>query len=365
MEHLVDGLINIEKEIRKKIISGLNPVGRKLVFDRIPTLTDLLRLDLIKDYDERVKLRSEYINSNPDKVLWDFAEFHPCLIYSDTNSKESINFTNVKISTEGNVVTFTGVNQRLAINCSKDFDCKTYVRVSIAGKFYTVHRLMGCTFIPIPEKYNLNKITQLLTNHKDLNVINNKIYNLEWTDNSGNIRHAQDNGAKLVGEDYYKTKPILMEVVADNRFKGRQFVLQGLEHCKEFGFEYKSLTYVIKGEKKHNFGHACSFIPLEDVEKYHLGMPDDIKELYNKNINYFSMDIIPIVGTVLTGVFEGLEFSMFGATEINEHFVQANVLKVCKGERKSHRNCSWRQVSLEEGIKLHGLLTDEVLKTLQ
>ena len=156
-----------------------------------------------------------------------------------------------------------------------------------------------------------------------------------------------------------------MEVVADNRFKGRKYVLQGFGHCKENGLNYTSLMYVINGDKKHNYGHIASFIPLEDVQKHHLGMPNDIKELFDKNVNYFSMDIIPVVGTVLSGEFEGLEFSLFGATEINEHFVQANVLKVCNGKRKSHRNCSWKQVSLEEGIRLHGLLTKEVLKKLQ
>lgn len=362
---MLEQLMSMEKDARNKILDNL-PVGmKKYIFDSIPVMSKDLMVKETDSWEDRVEKKYKCIQENPNEVFWDNAEFYPLVYKNKSNQREPGFLANTKISTRGDIIRFYPATGRIFLTLAGESPKGVYVRVRIDKLKYPVHRIVGSTFIPIPDQYKDTDISRLITNHKDLVVTNNYVSNLEWLDDSGNIRHAQDNGAKLVGEDYYKTKPILIEVVADNRFKGRKYVLQGFGHCKENGLNYTSLMYVINGDKKHNYGHIASFIPLEDVQKYHLGMPNDIKELFDKNVNYFSMDIIPVVGTVLSGEFEGLEFSLFGATEINEHFVQANVLKVCNGKRKSHRNCSWKQVSLEEGIRLHGLLTKEVLKTLQ
>lgn len=48
-----------------------------------------------------------------------------------------------------------------------------------------VHRLVAVAFIPNP--YNLPQV-----NHKDGNVANNSITNLEWVTNEQNARHAMN-----------------------------------------------------------------------------------------------------------------------------------------------------------------------------
>lgn len=71
---------------------------------------------------------------------------------------------------------------------------KGYLRVSICGKMYFVHRLVAQTYIPNPD--NKSQV-----NHKDGNKLNNNVSNLEWVSNSENKKHAIDHGLIPKGEE--------------------------------------------------------------------------------------------------------------------------------------------------------------------
>lgn len=85
------------------------------------------------------------------------------------------------------------------------YDKDGYNRISIktidnnGNPYYTkkgVHRLMLLGF-----DYNENHM-QLVPNHLNGNTSDNRLDNLEWTDNKGNARHAIDTGLhKMYGED--------------------------------------------------------------------------------------------------------------------------------------------------------------------
>lgn len=56
----------------------------------------------------------------------------------------------------------------------------------------SVHRLVAKAFVENPDPENYKEI-----NHKDGNKLNNNMFNLEWTDRSGNMIHALKNGLKI------------------------------------------------------------------------------------------------------------------------------------------------------------------------
>lgn len=74
-------------------------------------------------------------------------------------------------------------------------------------KPFTIHRLMMLTFVGNPPK-GMDQI-----NHKDGNKTNNKLDNLEWSNNSLNIKHAWRTGLfKPVlpkGVLYSRAKPVV------------------------------------------------------------------------------------------------------------------------------------------------------------
>lgn len=367
---LIDVLIGLPDQYRPTIINNLNPNVKLRIFRSIPTLTELLNLEPIKDYAKRVKLRKEYIDKYPNEVHWDYVDFIPSELYVADNIRTYGLIKSAKISTNGDLVSSPSGVRKIYINLTSERNSGDYTRLRLDGIKYAVHRIVACTFLPKPEHLADKEIHQLISNHIDLNVNNDRMVNLEWVTNGENVKHSFNKDTPIgkkgrkTGENYYSDKYVLMEVVANNRFKGRKWVINGLEQCEAAGFKWPSLRYVIDGSKLHNYGHKASYITADEAEQYHSGIPDDINELFKQNKNYFSMDIKPVIGTIMTGACSGLEFSMFGINEIKRYFSQPNVMKVLSGERKQHAGCTWRHGSIEEAIPLHNKLTPEILFSL-
>lgn len=70
---------------------------------------------------------------------------------------------------------------------------KGYKHVDLGRKVFKVHRLVAAAFIE-----NANAYPQV--NHIDGNKANNAASNLEWCDNSHNVKHAWDNGLMYVSD---------------------------------------------------------------------------------------------------------------------------------------------------------------------
>ena len=137
------------------------------------------------------------------------------------------------------------------IKLSKWIDSCGYYMVAFwtEGKKYwkRVHRLIGETLINNP--LNLSQI-----NHKDGNKLNNSLNNLEWCTNKYNTQEAYDNGL-------YKSKKEC-PIRAIDKINGQIFEFNSIRKCaKNLGINRKTLTSIMKGEKKtNNYNYYFEYI---------------------------------------------------------------------------------------------------------
>ena len=348
-------------EIIMRTLEKLSPLNRRRVFLAIPTLSEELNIDHSPSkFNYRTKLKYKHITKDEYKnvVFWDYAEIYN--LEKENNKPEGI-FKNVLVSTNGDVITIDELNNIYIQHGFNNTGDGKYKRIRINTHKYMLHRVIGCTFVPIPKDKD---IRTCVTNHLNNNHGDNHYLNFEWSTNKENNLHGIEIGARKTGEVYYQQKPLLLEVISDNEFKGRKYVLKGLNDCEKCGFQMDGLLQVVDGFKKSYYGHSVKLISLEEVNEYEIGMPDDIKSLYLRDKNYFTTDIKPVIGEILEGPYKGFQFSFFGSTEVNNWFQMRNVFKVLQGERLSHKNCKWRHGTISESIPIHNKLTNEIYQTL-
>lgn len=92
---------------------------------------------------------------------------------------------------------------------------KGYIRLSLSkdGKrgSFLVHRLVAESFLPIPENLlSLVGTRKLQVNHKDENLNNNSVDNLEWCDASYNVNYGSRNAkAAAKNTNGKKSTPVI------------------------------------------------------------------------------------------------------------------------------------------------------------
>lgn len=105
------------------------------------------------------------------------------------------------------------------------------------GRSYSVHRLVAQAFIPNP--LNLPQV-----NHLDGDRYNNRSDNLEWTDQSGNMRHAINNGlVRILRGTERKTAKLNPDLVREIRQRldgGASYTVI----CREFGISRSRVSFI-------------------------------------------------------------------------------------------------------------------------
>ena len=114
---------------------------------------------------------------------------------------------------------------------------KGYVMVAVRCCSGLVHRMVAECFIANPN--NLDTV-----NHKDGNKLNNSVENLEWMSYSDNLRHAFDNGLKVI-------KPVILI----NLKSGLIQEFESATKCADaIGARRTSVSKVCLGTRKSLYG---------------------------------------------------------------------------------------------------------------
>lgn len=172
------------------------------------------------------------------------------------------------ISTMGNVYSIKS-DQFLTPRVGKSGYFYVNLYNSYGKKSFKNHRLVAQAFIPNP--LNLPQV-----NHIDGNKLNNRVENLEWTDASGNTKHAWDNGLIKVTE-----------------LKSLTSVLNGKKRIK------KIRVFDVKKNKIHVFPSIQVF-----VDKY--GIPySTVNAAINRNQILYGRYIVSYVTDTLATTMDG------------------------------------------------------------
>lgn len=120
---------------------------------------------------------------------------------------------------------------------------QTVFTINGKRKHVRIHRVIAETLIPNP--LNLPQV-----NHKDGNKLNNEPSNLEWCTNSYNTKDGYEKGCYYSKKRSHKVRVTFKD--------GRIRIYKSIRECAEkLGLNRKTITSVLKGNKKNNY--VCEF----------------------------------------------------------------------------------------------------------
>ena len=299
-------------------------------------------------YDERVQMRHDYIEEqkkkDPNYVGYDFPEWFRSS--HGSNSDRSGNYfvdKNKLVNTIGQIVKLQGKDVIISFGSKRD-DGYLAVRLSCNGGRgkAKVHRIVACTFIPIP--FRLRECSKkIVVNHKNDVRHCNFISNLEWCTNQENVTKAYETGVSNV-------TPFKCVVGEINGIEGNVYYFSRISELNELKFSgWKIYNSVNTGSM---YCHARWFqISKEELSGKKLGIPEEdlLKIRDTKNGNFKSRCA---VGTIVSdGPCKGEVFYIFGSAELRKYgFDDSSVSSVILNKRKTHRGCTWYRISRKESL---------------
>lgn len=176
------------------------------------------------------------------------------------------------ISNFGRIKDNTGKIRKTYIN-NKGYEC---ISLRFQGNKYhhLIHRLVAEYFIP-----NYNNLTQV--NHKDCNKLNNKVSNLEWTDQKDNYKHGMSNYLYSKNEDHYFSKLSNKDVEMINRLYRLGFIRATV--ARIMNINPSSLEAIEKGISYRELGLDWNIKMQKYKDLPNIKLPCDIRDYFKDN----------------------------------------------------------------------------------
>lgn len=206
---------------------------------------------------------------------------------------------------------------------------------------FTVHRAIGCSFIPVPEKYGIAGFYDLVINHIDGKKPNNDMDNLEWVTQLDNNIHALDNGLRfgVSGWKNNRSKPV-KGTILEGPHKGLEFIICGAKDAKQHGFFMAGISLSCLGGCPAYRNCSWVWATAEEIEKLDKGISKEVRE----TIEFFKGKVKSDIE--VTCIKTGNVFIITrGYPEILElGFNPSEVTAVVKGRRKTHKGHKFARI---------------------
>lgn len=344
----INRLVFMDKKERHSYLMMFKHDGKKIIFDSVEKLTDVLNLKEIDSYAEQVRKKYDYIRSNPGRH-WDYVAYQTpdgfCV------------FNDILVSTDGHILK-SHKSGRVSLLYFSDNYSDKYHRFSYKDKSLRTHRAVAYTFLPVPKRLKGALLKDLDVSFIDADDLShmNSLNNLEWL-------YGNEKQRKAAGHHHYTEKEyFLFEVLIDNGFKGTQFVLNS-KQVKILGLKARNLRKCINGD--FNTMHGMKVTPVQTPAGYNL-IPKELLELFNKDPRYFDASVKPIIGEVLEGKHRGLKFSLFGCNDFANIFASSHIRQLTNKRKEIfYRGCRFRRATHREAIPYHGYITPVIAKELK
>lgn len=310
-------------------------------------------------FDQRAQMRWDYIQEqkkkDPNFVGYDFPEhFRSSHGGRTKETKYSVTFDQL-ISTIGQLisarykdellVTFGGTGHKGYLVTAINEDDK--------NQLAQVHRIVACTFIPLPMSL-INKREKAIINHKNDIVTCNQVSNLEWTTLRGNTIKAVETG--LIDSTSFK-----LTVTQPGPLLGNEYYFFSKGDLVKQGFSHTPVWESVRTGSVYLCG-TWSEVSKEEMENKPRGVPDkDLVIIRDKRTG--RSDSSATVGTIVTeGPCKGAKFALYGGSQLKEYgFDQSSLNKAISGKLGIVGGCTWERMTREEAANIPIGLTPEQL----
>lgn len=336
-------------------------------------LTDILGLTPEMTYEERVKSRNEYVTKclkdNPNYEGWDYIEY-----WAPGNESKLVGSKTAIISTRGGLIKEKGKDKTLFY--TKGSLSGFYLRAGFTDSegvrhLVYVHRIVCSTYVPRNDALKDIGYNELIANHDGLIKTANHFKDLSWMTQSGNVRHAIENGhaaSSLSRDNFQERRTLVGKYVLPGIYKGACAFISGKRELLELGFDHTSVYQCARGEIKTAYGFEWVYLDPKYEGNHPTGLALEIIDEIIKNHQRNAITIKPILATIIkTGDMEGQQFVIHGAKRANElGFSQPHISRLCNGKTKlkSHGGCTWKFIEQEEAQQYQKDPTPEQLKYL-
>lgn len=304
--------------------------------------------------DERAQMRWNYIQEQkkkyPNYVGYDFPEHFSSLFGGSKVSTEVVDFS-ILVNTLGQLIRtrIKTVESSFGHNNGKGYR-NFSIREKNKNRERKAHRVIACTFIPIPKELLRNKL-HLVVNHKNDIKHSNLISNLEWCTQKVNTD-------KAIRTSAVKTKSCKMTIKLPGRFYDRVYyffskrdlVKHGIVDHVVFGTPGKSGLYL------HSLWEE---IDKDEIKNKPIGISKEVIE-FLKNPIFGKTGSKGVVGTIVTeGPCKGERFVIYGFKQIGLNgFGRSQIEYAINKTGRIYKSCTWERVTREEAAEIPIGLTE-------